>query len=108
MKSNEKKIIYHTNDTHSGGTLIDETQGAVNDFSMGISEYFAEEFGTVGVHDDQEGFYVIEGSGVAKIGENIFDISQGDSFVVPAGVEHILKKNREAESLKVLWAHGAV
>ncbi len=108
MKTNEKNITYHQNDSHKGGSLIDETNGAVNGFCMGISEYFATEFGDAGVHEDQEGFYVIEGAGMAKIGDEIFPIEKGDSFIVPAGVEHILKKDKNSQTLKVLWAHGAI
>ncbi len=108
MKINEKDINYIINDTHNGGTLIDSLNGAKNGFSMGISEYFATEFGEVGVHEDQEGFYVISGSGSAKIGNKIFDIEAGDSFVVQAGVNHVLKKDKTSNNLKVLWSHGAI
>lgn len=108
MKINEKNITYHQNDSHKGGTLIDSSNGGTNGFCMGVSEYFATEFGKAGVHDDQEGFYVLEGTGMAKIGDEIFSIEKGDSFIVPAGVEHILKKDKNSQTLKVLWAHGAI
>ncbi len=108
MTYNEKNISYLENLTHRGGSLIDEKAGAKNNFSMGISEYFAEEFNDPGIHDIQEGFYVLEGKGYAKIGENEFKVIKGDSFIVPAGVMHTLKKDKEVNLLKVLWSHGAV
>lgn len=104
---NEKNITHTTNNTHKSGNLIDESNGAQNHFSMGISEYFAEEFGYMGVHNVQEGFYILEGSGYAKVGSEVFPISKGDSFLVPAGVKHVLKKDKESKNLKVLWSHGS-
>ena len=108
QKINENNIVYNTNDTHKGGVLMDTSMGTKNNFSMGISEYFAEEFGNTGVHEDQEGFYVIEGSGRVKIGKEEFNIIKGDSFLVPAGIEHVLKKDKCSKILKVLWSHGAI
>ena len=107
-KINEIEIEYIKNDSHSGGTLIDSSNGAENGFCMGISEYFSEEFGELGIHDDQEGFYVIEGKGFAKVGNKEFFITKGDSFIVKAGIKHVLKKDINANVLKVLWSHGAI
>lgn len=101
-----KNLQYTTNDTHKSGNLIDASVGAKNHFSIGISEYFTEEFGSMGIHEIQEGFYVLEGTGYAKVGNEIFPIKKGDSFLVPAGVKHVLKKDKESINLKVLWAHG--
>ena len=108
MKINEKNIVFHANDTHKGGNLIDSKNGAKNGFCMGLSYYFSDDFGVPGIHEDQEGFYVIEGSGKAAIGSEVFDVQVGDSFLVPAGVEHVLKKDRHVKHLKVLWSHGAI
>ena len=108
MITNEKNIIYHQNDSHKGGSLIDNTNGGVNGFCMGLSEYFTTEFGAEGIHEDQEGFYVLEGNGMAKIGNKIFAIEKGDSFIVPANTPHVLKKDKNSVDLKVLWAHGAI
>ncbi|KAB7889780.1 cupin domain-containing protein [Poseidonibacter ostreae] len=106
-KINECDVNPNICDTHRGKTLIDKTNGATNTFSFGISEYFSDEFGEEGIHDEQEGFYVIEGNGTAKIGSNIFDIEKGDAFIVPKGTKHTLKKSKNTNVLKVLWAHGA-
>lgn len=103
---NEKNIRFIKNDTHKGGTLLDSVCGAKDNFCMGISEYFAEEFGDMGIHDVQEGFYVVEGAGYAKVGEDEFQISKGDSFLVEAGVKHVLKKDKDSKILKLIWAHG--
>jgi mannose-6-phosphate isomerase-like protein (cupin superfamily) len=108
IKTSENTIDYEQNDTHKGGILIDSSTGAINGFSMGISEYFADEFGKAGIHEDQEGFYVIEGNGSALIGKKEFNINKGDSFLVPANTEHVLRKDKNCEILKVLWSHGAI
>lgn len=107
-KINENDVVYHQNETHSSAALIDSRLGAENNFSMGISKYFLVEFGESSVHEDQEGFYVIEGSGAVKIGNEVIEIFQGDSFIVPCGTPHTLKKNKDSKELKVLWCHGAV
>ncbi|MHC4873709.1 MAG: cupin domain-containing protein [Planctomycetota bacterium] len=104
----EDKIDYKVFAGHKGGRLLDENHGAVNGFVMGISEYETEEYGDPGVHDDQEGFYVLAGSGMAKVGDSEFPIKKGSAFIAPKGVEHIMKKEKGSEPLKVLWSHGAV
>lgn len=106
--NNEKNIEYQNAAGHKGGKIIDEQHGAVNGFIMGISIYDAEEYGTPGVHEDQEGFYILEGKGKAKVGEEEFDISSGTAFVAPAGVKHIMKKDKDSGPLKVLWTHAAL
>lgn len=105
--THEDQIKYHNADNHKGGTLIDKTSGAENGFCMGISYYNTNEYGTPGVHEDQEGFYVVSGSGFALINDQEFEIQEGMSFVVPKGVKHSLKKSPNVDVLKVLWAHGA-
>lgn len=108
IKVKESEIEFHQAETHKGGELIGKKNGAKNGFCFGLSYYHAEEFGHPGIHDDQEGFYVIEGTGKAKIGNEVFNIYPGMSFIAHAGVQHELIKNQNSVPVKVLWTHGAI
>jgi mannose-6-phosphate isomerase-like protein (cupin superfamily) len=108
IKSYESGLQFHDAQTHKGAELIGEKNGAKNGFCLGISYYFAEEFGHPGIHDDQEGFYILEGTGQAKIGEEVFKIFPGVSFIAHAGVLHEIIKDAQSVPVKVLWSHGAL
>jgi mannose-6-phosphate isomerase-like protein (cupin superfamily) len=108
IKIDESEIIFNQTKSHKGAELIGAKNGAKNGFCFGLSYYHAEEFGYPGIHDDQEGFYVIEGRGKAKIGNEVFDIYPGISFIAHAGVEHELIKNHDSKPVKVIWTHGAI
>ena len=95
-------------DGQRGGMLIDASHGAVNGFCMGISYYDREIYGEPGVHEDQEGFYVLEGTGVAKVGDQEFRVKPGTTFIAAKGAPHTIKRDRESGPVKVLWCHGAV
>lgn len=105
--ANETEIEYQMNSNHKGGELIGIRHGAENRFSMGISYYFLEEYAAPGVHEYQEGFYVLEGNGYAKIGDEEFEIFPGMSFIARAGEPHTIKKKKGSVQVKVLWASGA-
>ena len=56
--------------------------GCVNGCASGTTIYANTEFSDhPGAHDDQEGFYVLEGEGFAKLDDLVFPIKAGDSFV---------------------------
>lgn len=93
---------------HVGGLLIGEEQGAVKGYCLGISYYHQTEYGTPGVHEDQEGFYVLAGTGLAKVGDAEFPIRPGTAFLAAKGVPHTMKRNPDSGPVKVLWSHGAV
>lgn len=61
-----------------------------------------------GVHKDQEGFYVLEGEGYAKLGDLEFEIKAGDSFIALPGVLHTIKTKPGCRPVKVFWFHSAV
>ena len=88
-------------------SLITEQFGAVNGFVLGMTEYHAEEYQNVGLHETQEGFYVIAGEGTARIGDEEFPIRPGTSFIAPKGVPHSVKKSPGSIPVKLIWAHGA-
>lgn len=86
-----------------GGDDLPTTSG----FSIGVAEYFAEEFGELQVHDDQEAVYVISGAGQATVGGEILQLRPGCAFSVPPETEHATRRTG-LESVKVLYAHGAI
>ncbi|MGO8702506.1 MAG: cupin domain-containing protein [Candidatus Brocadiia bacterium] len=91
-----------------GGQLIGAEQGATNGFCIGIAFYDQEVYGTPGVHDDQEGFYVLAGQGTAKVGDEEFEIRPGTAYIAQKGVPHSVKKRPGSKPVKLLWSHGAV
>ena len=92
----------------TGYTLLDERHGCVNGSKCGVSLYTMEEYGKVGCHDDQEGFFVLEGHGKAMIGDEEIDLEPGVTFMVPAHVGHSMKKDKDCDVCKVFWFHAAV
>ncbi len=105
--SHEDEIEYSNDDNHKSGELINASNGSKNGFCMGLSFYTRAQYGDPGVHEDQEAFFVLEGSGFAKVGTHEFSINPGNSFIVTAGSEHSIKKDRSCKYVKVLWCHGA-
>lgn len=73
-----------------------------------IGVYHCEEYPTPGVHEDNEGFYVISGQGKAKIGDIESDISEGSCFYAPAGVPHAIKKAPNTPDLVIFLFHFPV
>ena len=88
--------------------LLDENNGCVAGCRCGITIYRSMEYGKGDAHEDQEGFFVLSGKGMARVGEKEFEIYKGMAFLVPAGVWHTLCSCSETEPLMVLWFHSAV
>ena len=76
-------------------------------FCLGVSEYDCGEYPEPGVHEDQEGFYVISGQGMARVGDEEIELKPGTVFLAGKGVPHAIKRTGDAP-VKVIWAHGAV
>ena len=93
---------------HSSHKLLGEANGCVNGCHTGISVYDATTYQTPGVHDDQEGFVVLSGSGWAKVGEEEQAIGPGTVFIAPQGVPHCIKTDSEEEPVAVFWFHAAI
>ena len=62
-------------------------------FCMGVSHYASTEYGKPGIHDDQEGFYILQGTGTAKVGDEEFAVSPGSAFIANKGVPHTMKRD---------------
>ena len=96
---NKKKTAY---------TLLDESMGCVNGCRCGISFYRHDDYHGASAHEDQEGFFVLEGRGYARIDGEEMVMEPGMAFMIPAGVDHEMRRDPEYEYCKVLWFHGAV
>ena len=105
---------YHANidESHSvpgngatGYPIITGENACVDGLLTGVGVFFLHDYPPAGIHDDHEGFYVIHGSGFAKVGESEFRISSGTSFVAPAGVPHAIKKDKDSGELRIFWFH---
>lgn len=90
------------------GLLIGQAQGATKGYCVGVAIYDQETYNPPGVHTDQEGFYCVSGRGMARVGDEEFEISPGSAFIALAGVPHSVKKLPGAKPVKLIWSHGAV
>jgi len=90
--------VGHASAGHAVYRLLDEENGCAAGCFTGVSMK----------HEDQEGFYVVEGTGWARVGDQEFRIEPDGSFMVPAQTAHTLKKDPDSEPLKVFWFHAPV
>ena len=88
--------------------LLSAENGCLAGCSAGLLVYTQEEFRQGGVHEDQEGFFVLEGRGRALIGESEFPLSPGSCFIVPPGLYHSIKKDPACVHIKLFFFHAAV
>jgi mannose-6-phosphate isomerase-like protein (cupin superfamily) len=102
------KCVMRQAEGHRGGAMLSEENGCTNGCQMGGSVYTATEYPTPAVHDYQEGFLVVEGTGRAQIGESEFALYPGVAFIVPAGVSHTMKKDADVQDgVRLFWFHAA-
>ena len=107
IHQHESDVAKEPGPGHVGARLLGEDHGCIKGFCMGVAAYDCDDYDTPGVHEDQEGFYVVSGRGMARVGEEEFPIEPGTVFLAAKGVAHAIRKTGD-ESVKVLWAHGAV
>ena len=88
--------------------LLGEEHGCVNGCKCGVTIYDETEYLKSSVHEDQEGFLVLSGHGMAKVAEEEFPIKEGTSFIAPAGCFHVAKRDPDSEPLKIFWFHSAI
>jgi uncharacterized cupin superfamily protein len=93
---------------HYSFNLLNESHGCSAGCSTGVSIYTCVEYQQPGNHEDQEGFFVLEGIGFVKIGENEINLYPGISFIVPAGVDHSIKSTSKEKGIKVFWFHAGI
>ncbi len=92
-----------SSDLIGGSSPIGTTSG----FSLGVAEYFLEEFGPMQVHDDQEAAYIISGEGQMSVNGRIYPLRAGVAVSIPPGAAHATRRTGPA-AVKLVYAHGAV
>lgn len=88
--------------------LLSAENGCQAGCRTGLLMYTQLEYIQGGVHEDQEGFYVLEGIGKALVGENEFPLFPGTCFIVPPGLYHSIKRDAECDYIKLFFFHAAV
>lgn len=89
--------------------LLTADNGCISGCCSGISVNSSTEFSTKpGAHEDQEGFFVLEGEGYVKLDDEVYPIKKGDSFIALPGVKHTIKTNDSNVPVKVFWFHSSI
>lgn len=91
-----------------GYNMLSEKQGCVKGCCSGIVYVYTGDYPAPGVHDDQEGFLVLEGTGWAKVGDEEFRLEPDVCFIAAKGVAHCVKKDPGVEYIKYFYFHSAV
>ena len=86
--------------------LLTEANGCVHDCMTGITHNCLCDYPAPQAHPFQEGFYVVSGTGIAKVGDQEFPLRPGVSFLAPAGVYHAVKTDDPAVPVIVFWFHA--
>lgn len=81
--------------------------GTTSGFSIGVAEYFLDDFGPVQIHDDQEAAYVVSGTGEMTVGGKVYKLEPGTAVSIPPGAPHATRKTLRAP-VKLVYAHGAI
>ena len=83
--------------------------GCLGGCTSGTTIYAGYEFSAhPGVHEDQEGFYVLEGGLYIRLGDLEFPIEAGDSFIALPGVPQAVEYGVIEPEVNVFWFHSAV
>lgn len=100
--------VIENSEKRTGYTLLGEEHGCVNGCTCGVSLCTTKEYKVITSHEDQEGFFVLEGRGMAYIDGEELELEPGMCFMVPAHVDHAMKAAPDCDVCKVFWFHGAV
>lgn len=88
--------------------LLSEENGCLAGCRTGLLIYTQDEFRQGGVHEDQEGFFVLEGKGKALVGETELSLSPGSCFIVPPGLYHSIKRDPACDRITLFFFHAAI
>lgn len=88
--------------------MLKAENGCAADCTAGISVHTKTEYPVPGTHENQEGFFVLDGTGRAKVGGEEFGIEPDMAFIVPANTPHSIKKDPSSGPVKVFWFRAAV
>jgi hypothetical protein len=105
---NEKDIAPVKYEDYLYKEMLGEKNGCLAGCRTGILMYTQEEYRQGGVHEDQEGFLVLSGSGSAIVGSEEFSLEPGCCFLAPPGTYHSIKRDTSCEYIKLFFFHAAV
>ena len=88
--------------------LLDQENGCRGGCRCGILEYTQLDYFQGGVHEDQEVFYVLSGTGYAKVGDREFPLFPGVCFAALPGQYHAMKRDKDVPYLRLFFFHAAV
>lgn len=98
-----KEIIQHPG-CQSRMYFEGETTPCTGYCAMFNSFYNEEYIEPYGVHDDNEGFFVVSGTGRMVIGEEEFELNPGVTMIAPAHTPHAIKKT-SSDDLEIFLFH---
>lgn len=101
--ADEKTLNFDLTTTNPSKLLT----AASNGCCVGICYYNADAFAAPGIHEDQEGFYVLEGAGEVALDGRVYPLEPGMAFILAPGVQHSFRRNAGVSYIKVLWFHAA-
>lgn len=101
--SREENVDRWSKDLVGGSSPLVTTSG----FSLGVAEYFLEDFGPMQVHEDQEAAYIISGVGEMTVSGTVYAVSPGTAVSIPPRAPHATRRTG-AEPVKLVYAHGAI
>ncbi len=88
--------------------LINNQNSPSKRLTMGYTTIYPTGSTTGHTHDDmEETYYVISGKGVMVVGQDRFEIEQGDALYVPPGEYHTTYQSGNMP-LVVLWVTGNI
>jgi len=105
---NEKDVIPVKYKDYFFKEMLGEKNGCLAGCRTGILIYTQEEYRQGGVHVDQEGFFVLSGSGSAIVGDEEFSLEPGICFITLPGTYHSIKKDTSCSYIKLFFFHAAV
>lgn len=104
--SKKEAVRMESGHGHCSYPLLREEHGCTKGCCTGISHYASLSYTPPAIHEDQEGFYVISGSGAARIAGEEFLIAPDMSLIAPAGAEHQFRSDSEQIPLVLFWFHA--
>lgn len=90
-------------ENHDYMELLTDKNGCRAGCRTGLLYYRQTEYIQGGVHDDQEGFFVLEGNGWAKMGEREFPIAPGFKLHSTSGNVALYPQKSKLSLCKIIF-----
>lgn len=104
--SNMKQNAQPNPDGSVGALFFVDQPHPIHGCTAAVVQYASENYPEqLGVHTDNEGFYVLCGNGSAIVGNEESSIREGMYFCAPAGQAHGIRKDPTCKNLTVFLYH---